>query len=120
MQDLQEMVQEFHKAKGFSVNTYRIGIDKPALWIRWLMKICGYMIYGIGKLVLLIDKLSELLHCRHWLIFRSHIIIEEIGETIIAVANGNEIDAADGIGDSIVVLLGLAVICDLPMSTILK
>jgi len=51
---------------------------------------------------------------------RCHIIIEEIGETIIAVANGDEIEAADGIGDSIVVLLGLAVICNLPIDSIMK
>lgn len=120
MKDWQDMIREFHKAKGFSIGTHKIGTDKPAWWIRWLMKICGYMVYRIGKFVLLIDKLSEQLNCRHFLIFRSHIIIEEVGETIIAVANGDEIEAADGIGDSIVVLLGLAVICNLPMDSILK
>ena len=116
----QDLICEFHKAKGFDIDTYRIGIDQPAWWIRWLMKTCGYMVYGIGKILLLIDKLSELLHYRHWLIFRSHIIIEEVGETIIAVANGDEIETADGIGDSIVVLLSLAIICNLPMNVIIN
>ena len=120
MKDWQDLICEFHRANGFSIGSHKIGVDKPAWWIRCLMKICGYIIYGISKIVLLIDKLSELLHCRHWLIFRCHIIIEELGETIIAVANGNEIESADGIGDSIVVLLGLAVICNLPMDSIMK
>lgn len=120
MKDWQDMICEFHKAKCFSVGTHKIGMDQPAWWIRWLMKICGYAVYRIGKMLLLIDKLAEILDCRHFLIFRSHIIIEEVGETLIAVANGDEIEAADGIGDSIVVLLGLAVICNLPMDTILK
>lgn len=120
MKNWQDMIREFHKAKGFDVNTYRIGLDKPARWISILMKICGYTIYGIGKIVSLIDKISERLNCRHWLIFRCHIIIEEVGETIIAVAKGDEIEVADGIGDSIVVLLSLAIICGLPMNTILN
>lgn len=120
MRDWQDMICGFHKAKGFSVSTHKIGTDQPAWWIRWLMKICGFMVYRIGKFVLLIDKISERLNCRHFLIFRSHIIIEEVGETIIAVANGDEIETADGIGDSIVVLLGLAVICDLPMNAIIN
>ncbi len=120
MTDWQNMICDFHTAKRFSVGTHKIGVDQPAWWIRWLMKICGHTVYRVGKLLLWIDKLSELLGCRHWLIFRSHIIIEEVGETIIAVANGDEIEVADGIGDSIVVLLGLAVICNLPMDTILR
>ena len=119
-QDWQDLVCEFHKAKGFNVSSYKIGVDKPHWWISQLVKICGYMIYGISKIIKYIDKLAELFNCRHFLIFRSHIIIEEVGETIIAVANGDEIETADGIGDSIVVLLGLAVICNLPIDSILK
>ena len=115
MKDWQDLICEFHKAKGFNVNTYKIGTDKPSWWITQLLKICGYTIYGIGKICNLIDILAKKFHCRHWLIFRCHIIIEELGETIIAVAKGDEIETADGIGDSIVVLLGLAVICNLPI-----
>lgn len=120
MQDWQDMICDFHKSKGFNINTYKIGIDKPSWWILQLLKICGYSMYGIGKIISGIDKLAKYFHCRHWLIFRCHIIIEEVAETIIGIAKGDEIEVADGIGDSIVVLLSLAVICNLPMDSVLK
>jgi len=50
MKDWQDLVNEFHTAKGFSIGTHKIGIDKPACWVSALVKICGYMIYGIGKM----------------------------------------------------------------------
>ena len=120
MKDWQDLVCEFHKKNCFEVNSYDLNKHKAPRWVLWFLKISGYMVYGISKVCLWVDKLAKLFHHRHFLLFRTHIIIEELGETIIGIANSSEIEVADGIADSIYVLLGLAVQCNLPIDAVIK
>lgn len=48
-----------------------------------------------------------------WL--RMHLILEEVGEACMAMANGQEIELLDGLADTLYVLLGTAVMFDLPL-----
>jgi phosphoribosyl-ATP pyrophosphohydrolase len=50
---------------------------------------------------------------KRWL--RAHLLIEELGETIYAIGQGDEQETLDGLTDLLYVLLGTAVTFDLPL-----
>ncbi len=50
---------------------------------------------------------------KRWL--RAHLLCEELGETLVAMANGDEVETLDGLTDLLYVLLGTALTFDWPL-----
>jgi len=50
---------------------------------------------------------------KRWL--RAHLLLEELGETLIAMGKGDEVEALDGVTDLLYVLLGTAITFDWPL-----
>ena len=49
-------------------------------------------------------------------LYRAHLLIEELSEVIVAMANRDEIELADGLGDLTYVVLGTAVAFSIPVA----
>jgi predicted HAD superfamily Cof-like phosphohydrolase len=66
---------------------------------------------------LILQELSQQLevHVDNPHILRAHLMIEELGEHLLAVAHGNEIEAVDGLADLLYVLLGTSAVFGWPL-----
>ena len=51
-------------------------------------------------------------------LYRAHLMIEELGELIGALARKNEIDLADALADLIYVVIGTAITYDIPLNEV--
>lgn len=50
---------------------------------------------------------------------RAHLMLEELGEALIAMGNGDEVELADGLGDLLYVTYGCGVTFDIPLQSVL-
>lgn len=75
-----------------------------------------HVLQTIGRDLLDHSKALELL-CDHEdkRLLRAHLLIEELGETLIAMGGGRELDTLDGLTDLLYVLIGAAITFDLPL-----
>ena len=123
MKNLQELVYEFNEANGFPVNSLLLDKNGPAkkpLWVLWYIKIIGYLLLILGRISVWVDKLTTKLGYRDPRIFRCHIMVDELGEILVAMSNNDEIEVADGLADLSYVLNGTAVLYNLPLETIFR
>lgn len=103
MKDALQAVSAFHERQKVS------SPEDPTVWKH------DEELASIGRELIEISKrLTEKLGERRWL--RSHLECEELGEKIIAMAEGDVIEAFDGSVDQLYVLLGTAVTFGLPLS----
>lgn len=120
---MQDLVREFHEKNGFPVNNMILDKDGPLRkprWVLWFIKIIGYQLLILGKISVWVDKLTSKLGCNDPRIFRCHILVDELGETLVAISNNDEIETADGLADLTYVLLGAAVIHNIPLETVFR
>jgi len=111
--DAQNSVRQFHIKHKFPVVLKLIReskIDYIILWITY--KLC----FLISKILLWYWKYIK----RNEIYYRTHLILEEFAEMIVAFNKNNKIDCADGLGDLLYVVLGFAVVYNLPAGQILK
>jgi len=111
--DAQNSVKQFHIKHKFPVASKLIRkskIDYIILWITY--KLC----FLISKILLRYWKYIR----RDEIFYRSHLILEEFAEMIFAFNRNNKINCADGLGDLLYVVLGFAVVYNLPAEQILK
>jgi phosphoribosyl-ATP pyrophosphohydrolase len=123
MQNMQDLVREFHKKNGFPVNNMLLDKDGPLRkpkWVLWFIKIIGYQLLILGRISVWLDKLTSKLNCNDSRVFRCHILVDELGETLVAISNNDEIETADGLADLTYVLLGAAVIHNIPLETVFR
>jgi len=123
MRNLQDLVREFNEANGFPVNSLLLNKNGPAkgpLWVLWYVKIIGYILLILGRISVWLDKLTTKLGHRDPRIFRCHIMVDELGETLVAISNNDEIEVADGLADLAYVLFGTAVLHNIPLETIFR
>lgn len=113
MKQSQQKVTEFHLKHKFPINI-PVQANKRLSWL---------MMWLICKVVLLVSKIA----IKYWKIsgankesfYRIHLILEETVEMMEAVNNGNEVKAADGLGDLLYVVLGVGTVYWLPAHEIM-
>jgi len=123
MKNLQDLVREFNEANKFPVNSMPLdknGLAMKPVWVLWFIKIAGYLLLIIGRICVWTDKLTTKIGHRDPRIFRCHIMIDELGETLVAISNNDEIETADGLADLAYVLFGTAILHNLPLETIFR
>jgi len=123
MKNLQDLVCEFNKANKFPINSLLLDKNGPAkrpLWVLWYVKTIGYLLLILGRISMWVDKLATKLGCRDPRIFRCHIMVDELGETLVAISNNDEIEVADGLADLAYVLVGTAILHNIPLETVFR
>jgi len=123
MKNLQNLVLEFNELNGFPVNSMLLdknGSSKKPVWVLWFVKIVGFILLIIGRICVWIDKLMTKLKCRDPRIFRCHILVDELGETLVSIANNDEIETADGLADLAYVVFGTAILHNIPLETVFR
>ena len=121
--NLQDLVREFHTKNGFPVNNLilnKTGKCGKPFWVLLFIRFIGNILLILGRICVWIDKITTKLKCRDPRIFRCHILVDELGETLVAISKNDEIETADGLADLIYVLLGAAVIHNIPLETVFK
>ena len=114
MKETQKKVSEFHARHKFP-----LGITLQAnRGISWLLMwvICRTMI-RLSKLAIWYWKISG---ANKESFYRVHLILEEFSEMMEGINNGNIIKAADGLGDTLYVVVGVGVVYALPAHEISK
>ncbi len=113
MREQIEMVKKFHEKYGYPIAMK----DKPH-------RIATNMIASIGHALI-----SEAMKVeddaivfqegrdggRDQRLYRTHLLVEELGEALIALAEGDEVAFLDGLCDLLYVTLGTGVAMDLPL-----
>lgn len=112
MNQAQKKVKEFHVKNGFPVGE---GIPRKKsvflwivaanilLWSNIVNRLYSYLLFTGSNVPVL---------------FRVHLILGEVAELIFGLAECNEIEVADGIADSMYVILGAAVTYNIPAETV--
>ncbi len=102
MKITQQKVTEFHAKHKFPLRIELIA-NKGIHWvIMWILV----------KLTLLLSQVA----IKHWKLFKSkpesfyrfHLMLEELSEMMEGINNGDEIKTADGLGDTLYVVIGTA------------
>jgi len=111
--DAQNSVKQFHIKHKFPVALKLIRKSKIEYIILWITyKLC----FLISKILLWYWKYIR----RSEIFYRTHLILEEFAEMIVAFNKNDKIKCADGLGDLLYVVLGFAVVYNLPVKQILK
>jgi len=108
MKTLQQKVTEFHLRHRFPVGI-SVKANRRLSWV---------MMWFVCKITFLVSKMAIV----YWKIsktnkesfYRVHLVLEETAEMMEAINNGNEIKAADGLGDLLYVVVGVATCYWLP------
>lgn len=107
----QRQVKEFHEQNGFGVN---VGLGKRSLYLITF----GLFVKFLAETLRWTYRVLLRIGIQKSLFFRAHIILEECSKLLIAMGRCDEIQIADGIADSIYVILGAAVIYNIPVETV--
>jgi len=114
MQQTQKAIYNFHKKHKFPVN----------ISLRSNRKIDWLLLYFINRIILFLSKLAiqywKITKTKNESFYRIHLILEELSEMLEAINNGNEIKIADGLGDLLYVVIGTAVVYQLPAKEIIE
>lgn len=109
MNEFVRMIHEFHDKQSFSVNV-DIKTCKPTTVVQTtLNEACGAL-YKVSKVMEQMMKEG----CEDVRVHRAHLLIEELGETIDAMADYNEVETLDGLADLVYVTIGTAIVFGLP------
>lgn len=73
------------------------------------------LVYTGRQLVDLSKSLEPLVKSPDKRFLRSHLLLEELGELLMAMGNGDEVETLDGMADLLYVLLGAAITMELPL-----
>ena len=110
---LQQSVKDFHHKHGFPVGRSLNGpFDEYNQMHRTLLA-HGDKLVGMSKQLLVMAKSEDFKDDPRPL--RAHLMLEELGETLRAMANKDEIETLDGLADLVYVVLGTGVTFDLPV-----
>lgn len=114
MKNTQKKVTEFHVRHKFPVHI-TLQANKNISWLlMWL--ICKTMT-RLSKLAIWYWKVSG---ANKDSFYRIHLMLEELAEMMEGINNGNLIKAADGLGDTLYVIIGTGVVYSLPAFEISK
>lgn len=108
MKETQKKVTEFHLKHKFPVNI-SLQANKNISWL--LMWLICKVIFWFSKLAIRYWKISG---ANKESFYRIHLVLEELSEMMEAINNGDEIKAADGLGDLLYVVIGVATVYHLP------
>lgn len=100
----EDKVMQFHVKNNLPI---MMEVPRPKRFTKFFLLFTGHMILLISKIL---EKLSggrPRGNRQHY--FRSHLLIEEVGETILAIARGNMFELADGIADILYVTHGIGI-----------
>lgn len=110
--DPQRAVQDFHEKHGFTVGTQLPDAEHPHIagLADSLMQLAGEALAACRRAPKNSDPRME----------RTALMAEELGELLEAMAQGDEVAAADAIGDLLYVVYGTAVTFNLPAAQLFK
>jgi len=111
MHEAMNKVLTFHKKLDVS-HVQRLGSVQRTEANDLLLKLCGMQVATQG------EALEEMLKkngARDRRVLRAHLLCEELGELIFAMARGDELATLDALADLLYVLLGAALTMDLPL-----
>lgn len=108
MKETQKKVSEFHTRHKFPIGI-PLQANKNVSWLLMLL-ICKVMI-RLSKLAIWYWKISG---ANKDSFYRIHLMLEELAEMMEGINNGNLIKAADGLGDTLYVVIGTGVVYALP------
>jgi len=120
LQKAMDGITEFHYKHGFVVGTTLAEENKRASkFAKLFLWLIGFLILWLSKKILKRAMIwqEQRKDCRLW---RTHLMLEELGETILAMSRLDETAYADGLGDLTYVVLGAAVSDDIPLSEIFE
>lgn len=106
-----EAVAAFHEKLDVSAQQRLEEVPKNAMIDIEIMH-CGMELVSMSKR--LQDQLVK--HPEDRRLLRAHLLIEELGEMLMALGERFEIEVLDGLADLLYVLVGAAVTMDLPLS----
>ena len=117
LQKAMDGITEFHHKHNFVVGTTLDKEQKVASkFAKPVLLMVGWILIVLSKAIVKVStKWQNKGDCR---LYRAHLMIEEIGETIMAAARCDEVGYADGLADTTYVVLGSAVTDDIPLSEI--
>jgi predicted HAD superfamily Cof-like phosphohydrolase len=112
---MQDKVKEFHKKNDYPCNhrlPWEAWCGKRST--HWLLKLVGrIVIWIVARLQNKANRDQADGDCR---LYRSIATLEEVAETMIAMADGNEAEMADGLTDTLYFVLGTGVTYDIPLA----
>lgn len=108
MTKLQSFVKAFHEKNGFPIGGRLTDCKSPSIDGR--LNNYGHMLVEMSQFMLGVFKTSGDQRS-----LRCHLMLEELGETMIAMASRDEVGMLDGLGDLLYVLLGTGETFDLPV-----
>lgn len=110
----QKAIYDFHRKHNFPVGLSIVpnkGMDKIAMWI--LIKITLFTAKICFRYWKFTGKNKELF-------YRFHLMLEELGELMEEMNEGNELKICDGLSDLIYVVIGTAVAFKIPTKEIME
>ena len=112
MHDLMESVTEFHRKHGFTIGCRLV--DEPSNpVVNAVLSQASMAMHGLSHYM---EKMREADSGNEDdRLLRAHLMIEELAETIHALARRDECDVLDGLCDQVYVAVGTAVTLDLPL-----
>lgn len=107
----EQMVKEFHLKNGYKVNGFLT--EEHNMFTESVLQ-------DITENLFKIQKTYQELACRiqetgDARLYRTLLIVEELAEIVDAMANKNEIELADGLGDLMYVVIGTAITYSIPL-----
>lgn len=105
-------VTEFHQKHGFAVGR-RLAAERDVELDNSLLTSVGETLISMAKSVL--TELDGQERSRSLRVERMQLMVEELGETLVAMAERDEVELADGLTDLSYVVLGTAVAFDIPL-----
>ena len=119
LQKAMDSIAEFHYKHQYPIGR---SLEKECLASS---KFASPLLWSIGTILIFLSKRFLKLAVK-WMnkgdtrLYRSHLMVEELGETILAMAAIDEIAYADGLGDLTYVVLGSGVTHDIPLSEVFE
>lgn len=113
MKDSIKMVEEFHKKYNQPIGSWTFIDGEEAYLIRQELKMLGR--YLLLKSLELEAKSISNKDKGDVRLFRAHLMIEELGELLVAMADEDETKILDGLVDVLYTVIGTGVTYDLPL-----
>jgi len=113
MRSYEQMLKEFHSKHGFAINE---PLERQTLGASSELNRIGIMLIELSKawengtLHPDMDRPGDY----DLRLIRAHLIVEEVGELLVAMSQCNEVQTLDGLCDAVYVLVGTAVAFGLP------
>lgn len=116
MFDLSKAVREFHVKHGFALDSELFTQLKDSQ-SDGLLNTLGQQLIGLSRDILELG-MKDQAERGDVRVYRSHLLLEELGETFIKMARGDETGVADGLGDLKYVLEGTAEAFSIPLDEV--